>query len=107
MDLRPIVSPGSLIIFSAQQLHSTVPNTSGRARWSIDFRTVNRDDVCRLRGAPNVDSSCTGTSLRDFLRATDYARLEEEIVLPYDGGVSPREGDVHFSPAGAAPAAWK
>ena len=32
-------------IFSAAQLHSTVPNTTDRTRFSIDFRTVNLDDL--------------------------------------------------------------
>jgi hypothetical protein len=103
-DVRPIGPPGALTIFSGQQLHSTVPNTSGQARWSIDFRTVNVDDVASFCGAPNVDSACTGTSLRDFLRATDLARLEEEIVLPYDGGIPPRVGVIHFTPDVAAAA---
>ena len=58
-------------MFSGNQLHSTVPNTSGQTRFSIDFRTVNIGDVRSRREAPNVDSECTGTSLRDFLRVRD------------------------------------
>ena len=42
--------------------------TPDKVRWSIDFRTVNIDDVVSKRGAPNTDSASTGTSLRDFLR---------------------------------------
>jgi hypothetical protein len=103
-DLRPIGPPGTCILFSGQQLHSTVPNTAGRARWSVDFRTVNRDDVAAFRGARNVDSSCTGTALRDFLRVSDLARLEEHLVLPYDGGVAPSEGVVHYAPPSLAQA---
>src|SRR6266481_14032 len=38
-DLRLLCPPGGVILFSAAQLHSTVPNTSGSARYSIDFRT--------------------------------------------------------------------
>jgi hypothetical protein len=104
-DLRPIGPPGTLILFSGQHLHATVANTSGVARWSVDFRTVHRDDVAARHGAPNVDSECTGTALRDFLRGTDLARLEEEIVLPYDGGVPPKEGVVHFRPTVGSPTA--
>jgi hypothetical protein len=95
-DLRLLGPPGTLILFSAQQLHSTVPNTSGYGRWSVDFRTVHSDDVATRRGARNVDSACTGTALRDFLRVSDLARLDEALVLPYDGGASPQEGVVHF-----------
>jgi len=35
-------------------------------------------------GAPNIDSECTGTTLRDYLRATDLSRLPEEVIAPYD-----------------------
>ena len=73
------------MIFSGNQLHSTVPNTSGRTRFSIDFRTVNVDDVVMRREAPNVDSACTGTSLRDFLRAGDFERIDEDVALGYEG----------------------
>jgi hypothetical protein len=74
------------VIFSAAQMHSTVPNTSGHTRFSIDFRTVNVEDVTNRHGAVNVDSACTGTSLRDFLRASDCSRLAETLVAPYDAG---------------------
>jgi hypothetical protein len=74
-QLRPVCEVGGIIIFSGACLHSTVPNTSGRTRFSIDFRTVHLDDVMARRGAPNIDSACTGTTLRDFLRGSDYMRL--------------------------------
>ena len=72
-DLRILVPPGGLILFSAAQLHETVPNTSGVARYSIDFRTVHKGDAAARRGAANLDSRCTGTTMRDYLRASDLA----------------------------------
>ena len=83
-QVRIVPEPGGVILFSAAQLHSTVPNTSGRTRFSIDFRTVNLADVRDQIGAPNLDSECTGTSLRDFLRASDLAAMPEEIVSIYE-----------------------
>lgn len=83
-QLRIVCPPGGAILFSAAQLHSTVPNLSGRARYSIDFRTVDIDDVVHQRGAPNVDSAPRGTSLRDFMSAADFARIPEQLVRPYD-----------------------
>src|SRR5207249_3846897 len=50
---RVICQVGGIILFSGSQLHSTVPNTAGRARFSIDFRTVHLDDVIAKTGAPN------------------------------------------------------
>lgn len=83
--VRVVPEVGGVMLLSGNQLHSTVPNTSGRTRFSIDFRTVNIDDVVSRREAPNVDSECTGTSLRDFLRASDFDRICEDAALAYEG----------------------
>lgn len=83
-QVRVVPEPGGVMIFSGAQLHSTVPNTSGKTRFSIDFRTVDIDDVRERRGAPNVDSRCTGTTLRDFVRATDLEPLPEELAREYE-----------------------
>jgi hypothetical protein len=92
LDWHVIVGqPGSLILFSAQQLHATVPNTSGRTRFSIDFRTVHEADIEGQHGARLVDSEATGTTLRDFLRVADHARFPEDTIKKYEtdskGGV--------------------
>jgi len=85
-QIRIICPVGGFILFSGAQLHSSVPNTSGKTRFSIDFRTLDRDDAFHGRGAPNIDSECGGTSIRDFLRGADFARLPEEIAALYDDG---------------------
>lgn len=85
-DLRLLPPPGGLIVFSAAQLHSSVPNSSNRTRFSIDFRVVNLDDVLALEGAPNVDSHCTGSTMADYLRCSDLAHLPSEATAPYDAG---------------------
>ena len=83
-QIRVIAKEGGMLLFSAAHLHSSVPNTSGYTRFSIDFRTVHLDDVAAKVGAPNCDSACTGTSLRDFHRVCDLAKLPEELVLPHE-----------------------
>src|SRR3954452_2367084 len=83
-DVRVVTPPGGTLVFSAAQLHSTVPNTTTRTRFSIDFRTVNLDDLLEGVGAANVDSACTGTTLRDFLRASDLGPLPEDVIAAYD-----------------------
>jgi hypothetical protein len=97
-DVRVVCPPGGTIVFSAAQMHSTVPNTSGLARLSIDFRTVNARDLAVGRGAPNVDSRPTGTSLRDFRRARDLAAMPDELVAAYDIGDGPPDGVLVFQP---------
>jgi len=86
-QIRPVPPVGGFMIFSGAQLHSSVPNTSGRTRISIDFRTVHRTDVENGRGAANVDSKCTGTTMRDYLRVSDLERLPADVIAKYDEGV--------------------
>ena len=86
-ELRLVTGAATLQVFSGAQLHASVPNTSGRTRYSIDFRTVHRDDAEAGRGARNRDSECTGTSLGDFLRCTDLARLPEATIERHRAGL--------------------
>lgn len=83
-QIRVIAPPGGVLLFSAAQMHSSVPNNSGRTRFSIDFRSVNVDDVSARRGAPNVDSACTGTTMGDYLRGTDLTHLPEKYFEMYE-----------------------
>lgn len=94
---RLVVNAGGAIVFSAAQLHSTVPNTVGSIRYSIDFRIVNLDDLRNRQGAPNVDSACTGTTLRDYLKASDFSPIPEEVVSLYFDGT---EAEFTPSPSG-------
>ena len=90
-QVRVVCPPGGIVLFSGAQMHSTVPNTSGFSRYSIDFRTVNINEVRTMGGAPNIDSNPTGTSLRDFMRGSDLSRMPEEVVAQYDVGGAAEE----------------
>jgi len=83
-QIRVVTPPGGVLMFSGGSFHSSVPNTSGKTRFSIDFRTVSLDDLQAGRAAPNVDALCTGTTLRDFLRVSDLEKLPESEIAPYD-----------------------
>jgi hypothetical protein len=83
-QVRIVPEPGGVILFSAAQMHSTVPNTSGKTRFSIDFRTVHVGDIKKQIAAPNIDSHCTGTSVRDFLRARDLSPTPEDVVSLFE-----------------------
>ena len=97
-QLRLVPPAGGIVLFSPQHLHSTVANVSGKARYSIDFRTVNRVDLENGRSAPNVDCECTGTSLRDFRRATDASQLPDEVIARYDDETA-NTGTLVYQPA--------
>lgn len=57
---------GSLLLFSASHLHRSLPNRSGRVRFSIDLRLVHRQDHAQGMGAPNCDNRCRGSALADY-----------------------------------------
>jgi hypothetical protein len=88
---------GGLLEFSGAHLHSSVPNTSGRTRFSIDFRTVHVDDVRHGRSAPNVDGACTGSSIRDFRRVSDLAPMPDDVVERFRDGTEDRGALVYDS----------
>ena len=98
-QLRVLLPVGGVMAFSGAQMHSSVPNTSGVTRYSIDFRTVNVDDARARRGAPNVDSACTGTTMRDYLRVSDLANVPEDVILLHDDNTGNR-GVLAYAPAG-------
>jgi hypothetical protein len=95
-QIRLLPRPGGAIIFSGAQMHSTVPNTALRTRFSIDFRTVHLADVQARRGAVNVDSAPTGTTLWELMRADDFSRMDEGIIRLYYP--NPPEDGLVFEP---------
>ena len=47
-------------------------------------------------GARNIDSRCTGTTMRDYLRATDLAHLPDEMIKLYDDGTEVQQPILNF-----------
>ncbi|GAA2369242.1 hypothetical protein [Dactylosporangium salmoneum] len=84
-ELVALPAPGQVLMFSGAHLHRSTPNTSGLARYSIDFRTVHVPDVLARRGAPLADTYCTGTAIRDFVNVADESRFDEETVVSIYG----------------------
>ena len=96
-EMRFVVPPGGVIVFSGAQLHSTVPNITNQVRWSIDFRTVTLMTL-----SINVARQI-GTVLRQVRRyvisckVADFAPVSEDIVAAYDDGI-PAGGVAVFEP---------
>src|SRR5581483_4188163 len=86
-QIRLLPDVGGVLLFSGAQMHSTVPNSCGLTRYSLDFRTVHLDDVWNRRGAPKLDSRCTGTTMRDYLQGGDLSHIPQEAVALYDDGM--------------------
>ncbi|ASJ75103.1 hypothetical protein [Granulosicoccus antarcticus] len=87
VELEPslvlVPPPGAMILFSAAHLHSSIPNSTGRTRFSIDFRVVHEGDLRAERGAENVDSRCTGSAIGDYLCASTLEHLPEDVQAAY------------------------
>jgi hypothetical protein len=81
-ELRMVIDPGDLLCFSGAHLHASVPNTSGAARVSVELRTVNRDDLVRGRGAPDLDGRAPETPLHWFRSMVDGAPLNGDGAQP-------------------------
>jgi hypothetical protein len=79
-ELIVLPAPGEVLLFSGAQLHTSIPNTSGLARYSVDFRVVNVPDLIAGRGAPLADANCTGTAIRDFINVADERSFDEDLV---------------------------
>jgi hypothetical protein len=80
LEVIPLPAPGQVLLFSGAQLHTSIPNTSGLARYSVDFRTVDTRDLQSGRGARLADVYCTGTAIRDFVSVKDESAFDEEFV---------------------------
>jgi len=101
-ELAVLPAPGAVLLFSGAQLHTSIPNTSGRARYSVDFRTVDSRDLMAGLGAPLVDAHCTGTAIRDFHNVADGSAFDERTVIRLFGPPPP-EAMLVFPATEAAP----
>lgn len=75
--LRLALSPGDLLCFSSAHLHASVPNETGRVRFSTEMRTVSLDDLAAGRGAPNVDGRAPHVVYDWFTAVTDGSPLAQ------------------------------
>lgn len=82
LRLQPPV--GGMFLFCGDHLHASVFNTTDVTRYSIDFRTVQCEDVRSHRGGPAIDVACRGTNLRDFTSNADQRRLDPQLIAMYD-----------------------
>jgi hypothetical protein len=94
-EIRIVCPVGGMILFSGAHLHGSVKNTSGKTRFSIDFRTTNLSDLQQRSGAPNLDSRCTGSVLKEFLSADDLSNLPESVLEMYFDGTEMKGKSVY------------
>jgi hypothetical protein len=85
-QIRIMTEPGGMTLFSGAHMHSSVPNYTGKTRFSIDFRTAHLRDLKELKGAPNLDCACTGTTMNDYLKVADLSHIPDELIDRYMDG---------------------
>ncbi len=61
------VEAGDELLFAGAHLHRTLPHTTGRTRFSVDFRVIDTVDAESGRGAPMADARCLGDATGDYL----------------------------------------
>ena len=64
-EVKLVCDSGDMIVFSGCHLHGTVPNTSSKTRFSIDFRILSKSFYENNIGK-NIDTSSTGSTVQDF-----------------------------------------
>jgi hypothetical protein len=59
---------GENLLFAGAHFHRTLPQQTGRTRFSLDFRIAHLGDHERGIGAPNVDNQSRGSALVDYVK---------------------------------------
>lgn len=54
--VKVVIEPGDVLNFSSAHLHASVANSTAATRFSVEMRTVHKDDLNKKREAPNVDN---------------------------------------------------
>lgn len=85
-SLVVVAPPAGFMLFSAAQMHSSIPNQTGVTRFSIDFRTVHLGDLKARRGAANHDSRCTGSAINDYLQGSTLEHVPQDVQAIYMPG---------------------
>jgi ectoine hydroxylase-related dioxygenase (phytanoyl-CoA dioxygenase family) len=70
-ELRVVVEPGDLLVFSGAHLHASVPNATGVARFSVEVCAADAEDEASGRGAPNLEAEAPRVALDWFRKVMD------------------------------------
>lgn len=87
--LRYLPTVGNVILFSGAQLDEAVPNTTGSARYTIDFRMIQFDDAAAKSGAR---PSRVGVHRHEHaglsVRGRSEVSMPKELGAMYDDGTA-------------------
>ena len=89
-EIRVVIDPGDMLCFSGAHLHASAANVSGSARFSIESRTVNIDDLKHNRAAPNIDCQARQVRFAWFRHMVRNEPLTGEIRYVEENSISNR-----------------
>ncbi|MBI39983.1 MAG: hypothetical protein CMF59_10310 [Leptospiraceae bacterium] len=82
--LIPEIGPGEALIFASRHLHGTMPNTSGRNRYSLELRFCSRQDLQAADPELNIDNRSRGCFAQEFRNAADGAFTPQDLCSRYE-----------------------
>ncbi|USH04553.1 hypothetical protein K6Q96_22790 [Grimontia kaedaensis] len=71
----PVIEPGEILCFSSAHLHASRINRTGKIRFSVEWRTINQNDILENRSAPNIDNAASTPMYQWFKRISDGETL--------------------------------
>lgn len=79
-EIRIKCPAGGVIVSSAAQLYSAVPNETSKTYFSVHFQTASAFDLETGVGAEDLDGEAEGTALSTFVRCSDLRPIPRELV---------------------------
>lgn len=75
-----VIEPGDLLCFASAHLHGSTVNTTGRTRFSLEMRTVQRQDLSNPAVPENLDNAGTTPMYGWFRRLRDQIPLSRVLA---------------------------
>lgn len=79
-QIRLCCRAGGVIMSSAAQLYSRVPDETTRTHFAVHFETVDERDLLSGEGASNIDAAPRGSLLSSFLRCSDMSPMPRGLI---------------------------
>ena len=76
--LKVMLDPGDILSFASAHLHASVPNTTKSTRFSVEMRSVNKQDLAHNRAAPNVDNAAKTPMYQWFKNMLSKEKLDAD-----------------------------
>lgn len=73
--VKVVLQPGDILNFSSAHLHASVVNITNATRFSVEMRTINRQDLRLGREAPNQDNAAATPMYSWFRSILDKSPL--------------------------------